>query len=175
LWFAIISICGRLIGYLYLTTTYEQLSKITTDWFYHSNGHPALPGLLRRRAAVRRQRQPVTITPNADGITDVTRFNYRLTRSANLSIYLIDQPASATIFETSAAAPRARTRWILAAWSRAMLPNGVYTWVVEAVADGQNPRQPARYAHSGNADTQKPELQGFSVFPPGVYAQPGRH
>jgi hypothetical protein len=34
---------------------------------------------------------PETITPNADGITDVTRISYKLARSADLSIFLVDE------------------------------------------------------------------------------------
>jgi hypothetical protein len=33
---------------------------------------------------------PESISPNADGLTDVTRISYELSRSANLSIYLVD-------------------------------------------------------------------------------------
>ena len=33
---------------------------------------------------------PSTISPNADGLTDVTRISYHLARSADLSIYLVD-------------------------------------------------------------------------------------
>ena len=33
---------------------------------------------------------PEAITPNADGIADVTRISYKLSRSANLSIFLVD-------------------------------------------------------------------------------------
>ena len=33
---------------------------------------------------------PPTISPNADGLTDVTRISYRLSRSADLSIYLVN-------------------------------------------------------------------------------------
>jgi hypothetical protein len=46
-----------------------------------------------------------------------------------------------------------------------MLPDGRYTWVVEAVADdGQTASQQGQLVIE-NADTTKPELQGFSVYP----------
>jgi hypothetical protein len=46
-----------------------------------------------------------------------------------------------------------------------MLPDGAYTWTVEAVADdGQTTSQQGQLIIE-NADTTKPELQGFSVYP----------
>jgi len=35
--------------------------------------------------------QPEVITPNADGLEDATRIAYKLSRSAFLSIYLVDE------------------------------------------------------------------------------------
>jgi hypothetical protein len=110
---------------------------------------------------------PTTITPNADGVTDVTRFNYRLTRSANLSIYLIDQTGQRHYFRDE----RRRSEGAYqvdfgGVVNGAMLPNGVYTWVVEAVAvDDETDASQQGTLTLENADTQKPELQGFSVYP----------
>lgn len=109
---------------------------------------------------------PQTITPNADGLTDVTRISYSLNSSANLSIYLIDAQGQRHYFRQS---QRRSVGDYQVDFSGvvdgAMLPNGPYTWVVEAVADdGQTASQQGQLVIQ-EADTNKPELQGFSVYP----------
>ncbi len=109
---------------------------------------------------------PTDITPNADGLTDVTRISYELSQSANLSIYLIDEAEQRHYFRQS----RRRSEGTYAVdfggvINGSMLPDGQYTWVVEAVADdGETVREQGTLTIS-EADTEKPELQGFSVYP----------
>jgi hypothetical protein len=109
---------------------------------------------------------PQTISPNADGLTDVTRISYRLSRSADLSIYLVDGEGRRHYFRES----RRRSAGDYqvdfgGVVDGAMLPDGAYNWVVEAVGDdGQSASQQGQLIIE-NADTQKPELQGFSVYP----------
>lgn len=109
---------------------------------------------------------PQTITPNADGLTDVTRIGYSLNRSANLSIYLIDTEDQRHYFRQSQRRSVGDYQVDFSGVVEgAMLPNGVYTWVVEAVADdGQTANQQGELVIQ-EADTSKPELQGFSVYP----------
>jgi hypothetical protein len=109
---------------------------------------------------------PETITPNADGMIDVTRFQYRLTRSANLSIYLVDEEGQRHYFRDnrrrSAGDYQVDFGGVV---NGTMLPDGAYTWVVEAVDDdGELVNQQGALTIE-NADTEKPELQGFSVYP----------
>ncbi len=109
---------------------------------------------------------PETISPNADGLTDVTRISYNLSRSANLSIYLVDQAGQRHYFRDerrrSAGAYQVDFGGVI---NGTMLPDGSYTWVVEAVSDdGGSASQQGPLTITG-ADTTKPELQGFSVFP----------
>ncbi|RME76783.1 MAG: hypothetical protein D6784_05120, partial [Chloroflexi bacterium] len=109
---------------------------------------------------------PEVITPNADGLTDVTRISYSLSRSADLSIYLVDSEGQRHYFRQnrrrSAGDYRVDFGGVV---NGSMLPDGEYTWVVEAVADdGEVARQEGRLVIQ-NADTEKPELQGFSVYP----------
>jgi hypothetical protein len=109
---------------------------------------------------------PQTISPNADGLTDVTRISYHLNHSADLSIYLVDGEGQRHFFREG------RRRSVGdyqvdfgGVVNGAMLPDGAYTWVVEAVADdGQTASQQGALLIE-NADTSKPELQGFSVYP----------
>ena len=44
---------------------------------------------------------PTAITPNADGIEDVTRISYHLDGSANLSIYFVDDEGQRYYFRDS--------------------------------------------------------------------------
>ncbi len=109
---------------------------------------------------------PATISPNADGLTDVTRISYRLARSANLSIYLEDESGQRHYFRQD----RRRSEGDYqvdfgGVVEGAMLPDGRYTWVVEAVDDdGQAMREQGDLTIE-NADTTRPELQGFSIYP----------
>jgi hypothetical protein len=109
---------------------------------------------------------PQTISPNADGLTDVTRIRYQLNRSADLSIYLVDGQGQRHYFRDgrrrSAGDYQVDFGGVV---NGAMLPNGAYTWVVEALADdGQTTKQQGQLTIE-NADNAKPELQGFSVYP----------
>jgi hypothetical protein len=109
---------------------------------------------------------PQTITPNADGLSDVTRISYTLSRSANLSIYLIDDEGDRHYFRDN----RRRSEGDYqvdfgGVINGTMLSDGSYTWVVEAADDdGQTTNQQGSLIIE-SADTTKPELQGFSVYP----------
>lgn len=112
------------------------------------------------------QVNPQTITPNADGLTDVTRISYRLSRSANLSIYLVDETGQRHYFrDNRRRSPGNYGVDFGGVINGAMLPDGLYTWVVEAVADNGETAASQGSLTIQNADTVKPELQGFSVYP----------
>ncbi len=110
---------------------------------------------------------PTDITPNADGLADVARFSYRLSRSANLSIFLADSQNQRHYFRQdrrrSAGDYQVDFSGVV---DGAMLPNGTYTWTIEALADDGEKYQQHGNIVIINADTVKPELQGFSVYPP---------
>ncbi|UCC87040.1 MAG: hypothetical protein JSV81_19650 [Anaerolineales bacterium] len=110
--------------------------------------------------------QPEVITPNADGLEDVTRFAYQLSRSADLSIYLIDENGERHYFRQSrrrsAGSYRVDFGGVV---DGGMLTDGRYTWVVEAVTDNGASAQSEGTLTIQDADTQRPELRGFSVYP----------
>ena len=147
----------------------------------------ALLGLLLAACSVRPllydvRVEPEAITPNGDGDTDVTHVFYKLSRSANLSIYFVDAGGQAHYFrrerrrspgsydvywggviEGESLVQNDLTHEIVR--SR-VLPDGQYTWVVEATDDGGQ-----RVQHEGpitisQADTEVPELRNFTVAPP---------
>lgn len=109
---------------------------------------------------------PTIISPNADGIDDVTRISYRLDRSANLSIYLVDGDGQRYYFRDS----RRRSAGNYGVdfggvVEGSMLPDGEYTWVVEAVADDGATLKEEGLLTIQAADTTKPQLQNFTVYP----------
>lgn len=109
---------------------------------------------------------PDTITPNADGITDVTRISYKLSRSADLSIYLVDETGQHHYFRENRRRSVGEYRVDFGGVTEgAMLPNGTYTWVVAATDDDGNTVQESGTLTLVEADTLRPELRGFSVYP----------
>lgn len=107
-----------------------------------------------------------TITPNADGIDDVTRFSYKLSDSAGLSIYLIDQNGEKHFFRENRRRSMGDYRVDFGGViDGAMLPDGNYSWVVSATGDDGESMQVEGTLILQNADTTRPELQGFSVYP----------
>jgi hypothetical protein len=110
--------------------------------------------------------QPDVITPNADGLDDVTRIAYRLSRSADLSIYVLDEAGQRHYFRDarrrSAGSYQVDFGGVV---NGSMLPDGRYTWVVEAVTDDGATGRSEGPLVIRDADTERPQLEGFSVYP----------
>jgi len=119
---------------------------------------------------------PETISPNADGETDVTRIEYRLARNAVLSIYLVDGDGERHYFREN----RLRSRNLGGRSYRVdfggvipreekglrqdrVLPDGDYALVLEAVDERGREMRVERPFTIVDADTTPPELQGFSL------------
>ncbi len=97
---------------------------------------------------------PTTITPNADGKTDLARFSFLLNRGASLSITLTDAQGQSYVFRPPVRlAPNEDRPYqvyfggVVDGYTRAgesypyavrrrMLPDGVYTWWLTAQAEG---------------------------------------
>jgi hypothetical protein len=116
---------------------------------------------------------PQTITPNADGIEDVTRISYKLSRSADLSIFLIDEGGGEHYFRyqrrRSTGSYRVDFGGVI---DGRMLPDGQYTWVVSAVGDDGQETRVEGVLTLKDADVERPQLQGFSIYP--SYFTPNR-
>jgi hypothetical protein len=126
---------------------------------------------------------PAVISPNADGVDDVTHLQYRIGRSADVSIYFTGSDAQRHYFRNtlrrSAGAydvywggaitdPQIR---IMPGGGQALvesqvLPAGDYQWTVEAVdaATGESARQEGRIRLE-QTDNTLPELHNFTVVP----------
>lgn len=111
--------------------------------------------------------RPETITPNADGLDDVAHIAYSLARNANLSIYLVNASGERHYFRRelrrSAGSYGVDFGGVV---DGRMLPDGQYTWVIEAVADGGETARAEGSLVIQDADTEPPRLEGFSIYPP---------
>jgi hypothetical protein len=119
---------------------------------------------------------PEVISPNADGHDDAANILYKLSRNASLSIYLIDQDGERHYHRNrERRSAQNESYWTLFSGvvdvdeggpvKRRVLPNGDYTWVIEATDDGGHTETAEGSLTIGDADTTVPELRGFSVSP----------
>ena len=158
---------SRITPYVLRVTLYALLSLLAL----------ALPACAVRPLLFGVSVQPDIITPNADGLQDVARITYNLSRSANLSIYLVDGAGQRHYFRDdrrrSAGSYRVDFGGVV---NGSMLTDGRYTWVVEALTDDGASARAEGPLVIQNADTQRPELRGFSIYPP-VFTpnQDGKH
>jgi hypothetical protein len=110
--------------------------------------------------------RPELITPNADGLEDVARIAYKLSRNADLSIYLVDEDGGRHYFRQnrrrSAGEYQVDFGGVV---DGRMLSDGQYTWVVEAIADDGSSSRTEGTLTIQDADTEIPELKGFSIYP----------
>jgi len=109
---------------------------------------------------------PDVISPNADGRDDVTRIEYKLRRSADLSIYFLDAEGEKHYFrEDKRRSSGQYSVYFGGVVEGQMLPDGTYTWGVEATdLDGHTQKVEGPFAIV-EADTVMPELRNFSVYP----------
>ncbi len=111
--------------------------------------------------------QPQVISPNADGVDDVARITYNISRECSIYIYFIDAQGRKYHFrEGNRRSPGEYEALFGGAIEGQVLPDGQYTYVVEATDDatGQTERVEGLLTVS-NADSAGPELENFTVFP----------
>ena len=125
---------------------------------------------------------PAAISPNADGTDDATNIAYGLSRNAIVSVYFEnadgerfyfrqDRPRSAGEYRVQWGGTVNQPYWLENDFGRQLvnnwvLPDGTYTWTVEAVTEeGETARVEGQIGLSG-ADTTVPELRKFTVALP---------
>ncbi len=111
--------------------------------------------------------QPDVVSPNADGVDDVARITYKIARECRLYIYFLDGGGREYHFREGNLRPRGEYEALFGgAIEGQVLPDGQYTWVVEAVEEhtGRTERVEGRLTVT-NADSSGPELESFTVFP----------
>jgi hypothetical protein len=125
--------------------------------------------------------RPEAISPNADGQDDVTLMRYAIGRTAHVSIYFVDAQGARYYFRNGERRSRGDYQVY---WSGVtidpevrqveggpmlvtshVLPDGEYTWVIEAVdLAGHTDKREGRITLA-NGDTALPELHNFVVVP----------
>ncbi|MGQ9598343.1 MAG: hypothetical protein ACUVWZ_02895 [Anaerolineae bacterium] len=125
---------------------------------------------------------PGVISPNADGSDDVTSIAYKLSRNAAVSIYLEnaggdryyfrqDRPRSAGEYRVQWGGVINQPRWLENEYGRQLvkswvLPDGVYTWTIEAADEEGRTEQVTGQITLLGGDTIVPELRKFTVALP---------
>lgn len=110
--------------------------------------------------------EPNTISPNADGDSDVARIAYTIRRPSSVSIYFVDDGGARHYFRQD----RHRgDRDYNVLWGGVIagrvLPDGEYTWVIEAADEAGNSDKVEGKITLREADTNAPEFQNFAVNP----------
>ena len=120
------------------------------------------------------------ISPNADGVADVTHINYELSRNGHVSIYFENEDGERFYFrndETRGAGPyRAPFSGIVDGYRlpedrvegeilARLLQDGLYTWTVQATDTQGVTENRQGQIRIVNADSELPEIQGFSLQP----------
>jgi len=71
--------------------------------------------------------RPDVISPNADGIADVARITYRLSRHARISMYFVDEQGNRHAFRSEASRPRGSYETLFSGViNNRLLPDGRY-------------------------------------------------
>ena len=165
-------------GFIQCHWVWPGICMLTVAWLLAGCGQLEFPtGPLLYAVQV----APDVISPNADGIEDVTEIRYSLRRPAAISIFFDNEAGERHYFrqarrrspgdysvlwggvvdEPSSVETEYGTQEIVGQ----VLPDGVYRWTIEAVDDSGN-----TYSVSGtivlhDADTEVPELHNFAVVP----------
>jgi hypothetical protein len=111
--------------------------------------------------------RPEVISPNADGMDDVARITYKISRQSRIYIYFVDVQGREYHFREGNQRSRGEYEALFGgAIGGQVLPNGQYAWVVEAVDDatGQTERVEGQLTVA-DADSAGPEFENFTVFP----------
>ncbi len=110
--------------------------------------------------------EPAVISPNADGDSDVASISYSIRRPSKVSIYFVDANGQRYYFrkDRSRSARDYNVLWGGVIDGR-VLPDGQYTWVIEATdARGVIDRRQGELSIV-DADTTAPEFRNFAVNP----------
>jgi len=120
------------------------------------------------------------ISPNADGVDDITTIRYSLARPARVSVYFDgpdgerfyfrkDQRRSsgeyAVLFSGIVDGYRLPGEEFPGTIERRLIPNAVYQWTIEAVRDDETERATGQLAIV-DGDSQLPLISAFEIHPP---------
>lgn len=110
---------------------------------------------------------PATISPNADGVADATQIHYELSRNADVTIRF--QDANGRIYYFRRDQPRSAGKYDVlfgGVIDGRLLPDGVYTWTIEATDRAGLIRAPAQGQLTiAGGEPDAPKITLMTVFP----------
>lgn len=113
--------------------------------------------------------QPAEISPNADGSGDVAEISYRLDRTANVTIYFVDEAGNRHYFRRDSRRAYSKDPYRVlfgGAIDGRLLPDGRYTCVIEATdLKGQVARLEQPFTLRGG-DPVPLKVENLSISPP---------
>ena len=111
--------------------------------------------------------QPSVLSPNADGVDDVARVSYKVSRSCQVYIYFVDEEGQQHFFrEGNRRSPGGYEALFGGGIGGQILPDAEYAWVVEAIDETSGERVSVQGLLTlAGGDSQGPQLQDFKVFP----------
>jgi hypothetical protein len=109
---------------------------------------------------------PDLISPNGDGMQDVTAVHYELSHPANVSIYLQDATGQLTYFRKD----QPRTAGVYdvlfgGVIDGKLLPDGDYTWVIEAATEGGQNQSAQGQLAIRDGEKTPPQITKFTIYP----------
>jgi hypothetical protein len=111
--------------------------------------------------------EPSAISPNADGVADVARISYKVSRQCQLYVYFVDEVGQQHVFRGgNRRSPGEYEALFGGAIEGQVLADGEYTWVVEAVDErsGEKETVQGQLIVTG-ADSLGPQIEDFTIFP----------
>jgi len=126
-----------------------------------------LSGCGSRELLSKASMSPATISPNADGVADATLIHYELSRNATISIQFVSADNRVYYFRRDQ--PRSAGQYDVlfgGVIDGQLLPDGEYTWTIEATDPAAQLRQPAQgqLTISGGEATA-PKITLLTVYP----------
>lgn len=126
---------------------------------------------------------PNVITPNADGTSDLAKIEFKLSRNATVAFRLVDDTGREYSFRPPTRLGANEDPYkvyfggVVAGYSlpeeperdfsilKRMVPDGVYTWTLEARTDEGDLASESGLLTVAGADAALPTIRGFSVYP----------
>lgn len=112
--------------------------------------------------------RPAEISPNADGDDDVTQISYRLGRTANVSIYFVDESSQRHYFRRDSRRAYSKDPYQVlfgGVIDGRLLPDGRYTCVLEAADLKGNVARLEQSFTIGSGDTTHMRIENLDVSP----------
>jgi hypothetical protein len=109
---------------------------------------------------------PGTISPNADGVQDVTSIHYELGRKADISIYVQDAAGQRYYFRDSQPRPTGVYDVLFGGViDGKLLADGDYTWVIEATDEAGQSQSAQGNLIVQDGDKTSPQITQFTIYP----------